>query len=667
MAGLKFDAMPDVGDPRAYFQQKKPKDFWTDQISTAGGILGGIAGLPLGIFGAGGGSALGSGLGEAIENSITGDDPGKNVAQEAVLGGVFGAGPIRLTKAILGAGRGAAAQGGAAAATNIAGDTTKAALPQIGQEPLKTSLQGKMQTLGNKALLSQYGTVPAPIARQTNPAKTVGELADYGITSPEDAERIGRAITGSGGIINKAVAKSVDGAAGVNTDGLRRVAEDALALNGVVEKDAKSVLSIVDAQLRRLQGGPTPYLNAANPNDALDVLKALEKRIADLTGRGGNARLATAERSDQAKALQALHDEVEDRLYRGAGADKNLSRVLTPEVREQLVSLKPGDPSWQQYVDGRVMGAKSVQDLRSAQSPFVRVSKIIDEADQNELTAGGRGGNMFNSMNNGGGLVGALTSAGANLAQPVLARYGGQALRNNASKAPNGLLPGATRTPKPNTAGGVAGRVGVAAPLISGGINAVQNQLASPTEPPDLATAINSPTQQPRQQGSPYPRENLMADIQRDPKNAEKYISQYQALQEIYAPADSGLNATQLETANRAQNALKDLGVLEQAIESGDIVKTAVPGSGSALGGNLLGTTDIEAALFNIGDVILRSRTGAQAPESEIRAFVAGYLPRGGESRESQVSKLERAYRELAGMANPVVVGQAGVPSGSQR
>lgn len=78
--------------------QKKKKGFMVDQISTAGGILGGLAGLPLGIIGAGGGAAVGSGLGEAIENIITGDDLGKNVVKETAIGGVLGAGPGRLLK-----------------------------------------------------------------------------------------------------------------------------------------------------------------------------------------------------------------------------------------------------------------------------------------------------------------------------------------------------------------------------------------------------------------------------------------------------------------------------------------------------------------------------------------------------------------------------------------
>lgn len=630
-------------------QPKKQKDFWVDQISTAGGILGGIAGLPLGLLGAGGGSALGSGLGEALENKITGDDIGSNVAQEAILGGVFGAGPIKLTKAILGAGKSVASQG------------TKSAASQATGEPLKTSLQGKLQNLGNNSLLSQYGTIGKPFARSTDPKQTIGELADYGITKPEDVERIAREVTGSSGIINRAVAKSIDKSGGVDTTNLRRIAEDALQLNGVVEKDAKSVMSVVDSQLRKLQGGPAGSLNPlANPNDAIDVIRSLEKRIANLTGKGDNYRLSTPERADQAKALQAVHDEIEDRLYLGAGANKNISKFLTPETRKNLLALQPGNPQWEGYVN-RVMGAKSIDELRAAQAPFVKGIKIIGEADDNAITASGRTGNAMNELSLGG-IGGAIANVAVNASKPLVARFAGQGLRTTANKV--GSNAAASAAPKAagglRSALGVAGGVGIAAPIVSEGIDLAQGA-AAPAIPetkqaPDLASALNQTASAKPVSASPYPRENLIADIERDPKNADAYIEQYQALQEIYAPADtsSDLNATQLETANRAQNALRDLDVLQSAVESGDILKTAVPGSGSALGGSLLGTTDIEAALFNIGDVILRARTGAQAPESEVRAFISGFLPRGGESKEAQMNKLQRVYRELSGMANPV-------------
>lgn len=639
MAGLKFDTLPDVGSPQAYYQQPKTKkkDFLTDQISTVGGILGGIAGLPLGILGAGGGSAAGSGLGEVIENILIGEDPTKNVGQEAVLGGVFGAGPIRLGKALIGGGR---------TTTETAARGT---LTQNATEPLKTSTQGKLQDLGNQALTSQYGTISKPVARATNPSQTIGQLADYGVTNPQDVERISNAITGADGIINRAVIQSVSGARGVNTGGMRRIAKDAIEINGLVEKDAASVRQVVEAQFKKLEGGPAGSIRPnANPNDVFEVMKALEKRASNLRGRGSNNRLTTPEREDQARVLLQVRDELEDRLFQASGADQNVSKVLTPRLREQLMALQPNNPRWQAFVDERIMPAQGVRELRSATAPFVRANQIIDEGDMNSMTFGGRGGNLFSALSSGQGAAGTIGNVVSGLVQPIAARYGGQALREAGNKVPR---QGATRPMRPL---GVAARVGVGAPVASSLVDVLQGD-ASFSEPPATLESALLQTQSPTglQQQTPYTQENLLYDIQRDPKNADEYIKQYQALQEIFSPQQAKLNATQQETANRARNALLDLQVLEQAIDSGDLLKTAIPFSDNAFVGNALGTTDIQSALFNIGDVILRARTGAQAPESEVRAFVRGFLPRGGESRESQLYKLQRAARELAGMASP--------------
>lgn len=146
-----------------------------------------------------------------------------------------------------------------------------------------------------------------------------------------------------------------------------------------------------------------------------------------------------------------------------------------------------------------------------------------------------------------------------------------------------------------------------------------------------------------------------MADIQRDPENADKYVEYYGMLQEVYAPPDQGteLTSSQQKTAVTSQNALNDIGVVEEFLNSGNINKGLVPFNENALVGNALGLNKLNAALFNIGDVILRSRTGAAAPKEEIEKFVAGYLPRAGEDPQTQRYKLNRAYQELQGMINP--------------
>jgi hypothetical protein len=450
-----------------------------------------------------------------------------------------------------------------------------------------------------------------------------------------------------------------------------------MQLNGVVDQHAKSASSVFRAQMNKLMGGPAGSLRAdANPNDVLDVMKSFEKRIADLTGKGSNYRLTDPARSDQAKALQAVHDELEERLFQSAAKSKSLSTVLTPKFREELVSLQPNNPQWQKFVDSSVMNSKDIGQLRSTMAPFVKARQIIDEADINSATFGGRVGNSAAGL--AGGLLDPITGAIASVAQGAvknpLARFAGGSLRTvgGAGAAPQ-IGSGLGKT---LGAAGIAGRVG-AAGAIGGAVNqlnqpqSLEDTLLNQSAVPDTLGTIGGPQPglgQPSQPGmqqastDPLSPTNLQSSIQAIITNggtledATKFVSLVEALQKIQSasqPQQAKLNATQQETAARAQNALNDLQVLGEAIQSGQLQKTLVPGSGTALGGRLLGTTDIEAALFNIGDVILRSRTGAQAPESEVKKFVSGFLPRAGESMESQNAKLQRAYRELSGMINP--------------
>jgi hypothetical protein len=477
-ASLNANAESYFKSQRKTAPAKKKKGFWTDQIST-GGSLGGaaagaaggaalgsvvpIAGTALGgLIGAVLGGAAGAVGGQAVENKVSGDNLGKDLLMEGLIGGATSIGPLqalKLAKGVGGIARGAA-PGGVAISKAATGDT------------LKTSLGQRIAESGNKALASQYGTISKPVARSTNPTKTVGELAQMGITKPTDAERIASQITGPDGILNQQVAKAVGGAAPVDTSTLRRVFSDALDNNGIVANDRKSLETLFNAQMVKLSGGARGSLDPkVNPTDALDMMKAFEKRIANLSGKGDNYRLSTPERVDQAGVLRLVKDELEDQLYQGAGANKQVAGLMTPELRERLVSLMPGNKAWVRNVDENIMKAGDIGALRSAQAPFVRMRKIIDEGDMNSMTFGGRTGNMAS----GQGIKGALLEGAQNM------------VKNPASRAYAATTRGLSGAGLPSAAGGTsplgaATRAGVGGSLI----NALKQQPAAEPEIPEL-------------------------------------------------------------------------------------------------------------------------------------------------------------------------------------
>jgi hypothetical protein len=117
---------------------------------------------------------------------------------------------------------------------------------------------------------------------------------------------------------------------------------------------------------------------------------------------------------------------------------------------------------------------------------------------------------------------------------------------------------------------------------------------------------------------------------------------------------DKELTSSQATRAAAAKNALNDIPLIEDAIQSGKLGGAKViPGSGTQIGRRLLGTENLDAALFNIADNILRARSGAAAPEAEVKRFVETFLPSATDSAVAKKNKLERAVRELQGYVNP--------------
>lgn len=261
-----------------------------------------------------------------------------------------------------------------------------------------------------------------------------------------------------------------------------------------------------------------------------------------------------------------------------------------------------------------------------------------------------------------GGVPGALVGAvGGNI---VNSPTGRRAIAGGAEKLGAKLTESAAKN-KPFGVGSVAGRiapVGVASALAQPSLEnsaMAANTTTTPTNIPSNSSidALYNTGEQmstPESQ-NPYPQANLMYDLQRDPANADKYIAYFKALQEAFPESTkSSLTSTQATRAAAAQNALQDIPLIEEAIQSGKLGGAkALPGADTGIGRRLLGTENLDAALFNIADNILRARSGAAAPEAEVKRFVNTFLPGPLDSEEAKRAKLARAVRELQGFVNP--------------
>lgn len=675
-------------------QNNSHHNFFVDSLPTVLGTVGSIGGGLLGGFfgggvgavpGAAGGGAAGSAAGQWLENVLTGDNAGKDVGKEALLGGVFGAGPLRLGKFALGVPALLAGRGAEEAAGNAAGNVVKG-LAENGaktaaEQPLKTSTFGKFTTAGNKLLASQYGTIDKPVMRETNPMDTISKLADVGILKPTDAEKISHAITGSNGLLTQQVAKAVGSAGKVSTGNIENVFSNALAEHGIEPNAASALRNTLDAQMAIIAK------EGNSPQTVLKVMQNLEKRAANLEGRGGNYRQSTPERVDAANVLRSVRNELQDQLYNASGGNKNLAGVLTPELRNSLVQLHPKSPQWKNYVDNTIMKSKSIGDLRSAQAPFVNISKIIENGDQNLFGFTGRVGNAFASPGN---FKDAVLNAATGMVKDPAARAAGSTLRGVgtgqiANQALDTTAKGLTKATlgtgfKEGTANSVFNPRTLEGALMSGsmnpqgGQNAPQGSLTA-VQSGQGADALNatapagipgvsgsgfgsSPSGQPAgmgqisQSGSPYSQEALVYDIQRDPQNAAKYIDYYKQLDAIFNnPATSQkLNATQIQQQNTALSGMQSLQDISNFLQQNPNAPKADALPDFTHG--LTGTGAYHTAIQNATDAIGRLRSGGAINADEEKRF-RSFLPSAFDSPDTVQYKLNALNNIFARFADP--------------
>lgn len=526
-------------------QQIKPqKGFWTDQISTGGGIGGALGGAATGaaigsivpgigtaiggLVGGIAGGALGSGAGEFTENVITGEqDKFKNVGQEALLGGIFAAPPLRLAKGIGAAGK--------AAFSNTAGTTAKGALENalLGKAG-KAAVQSGVERAGRGSLGQAWGIRPGvKISGQhltPQRAKSLQEFAktNIGVPKTSSAEMVFERAVNHQGQVGKAISSTIESLPpnSINVKALR---------SGIMGRFDK--LLGVDASKNQVAKDILTQVNQAKtPQQLWALRKEIDNTLINFS-RNPNSVVPGAER-----AALAARTEISNALSKAAPA------------------LKPLNKQYSDVIDVINLTADAARTPKGFKLPGFQQTI-------------------------GGGNAQRIKAATGNAAE------GG---RTFASKA-GGLLSGKT---------GTALREGVGL-----------NMFGSEPQQPDLEQALlqmqdsgmteqGAPMQDPYAQqavdANPYPRENLMYDIQRDPANADAYIEYYQQMQEIFPPA--GNPAADLSQSNQsalasADNAINTLNQLEQ------LYANAGGGSGR-LGGavqNLAGTAGLDknASVYN--------------------------------------------------------------------
>ncbi len=111
------------------------------------------------------------------------------------------------------------------------------------------------------------------------------------------------------------------------------------------------------------------------------------------------------------------------------------------------------------------------------------------------------------------------------------------------------------------------------------------------------------------------------------------------------APDDKSLSATTENRVQLATSGLRALSDIEKMIKNdpSKVFKNVLPGK--------LGARDYDSAAFKAVEGLLRARSGAAIPETEVRRYMNANLPRVGDSQEEIKYKLESFRNDLEDVA----------------
>ena len=504
-------------------QQQQPqapkKNFFQDNISTAGGIGGALAGaaggaaigsvvpglgtIIGGLIGSVVGGAGGSGAGQLAENAITGEqDLGKGVLQETLLGGLFSAPPIRGAKAAFGAGK--ALAGGAGG--QVAKQAAETALTQPGM------LAGLGQSLRGGARGVETGVKSGGSRLTSQKAKDINDFLENtvkvkGSTAAKQSEGLERFIADRNAQLTAAIEKSNR----TLTAAEKRTLIDNLQKNfnkNVLSKNPRQQKILDDTIIRIRQSKDVKELDAI-------------RKTADGEINFNRSASSVEPGAEQVYRLIRgdLTDAVGTRVASSSSLKKDLSRAF--DAQDLLLSKATGGFGQFPTTLGTIPLPRSA--TQTVQNLAGRAAGTIDNIASNRLVTAPVqqiGGRMLTGTNQG--------EAPQALEDTLMQnqQFGGQQFGGQ----------------DPNQLGEMQGQFGG-----QGGFDQTSAQ----------------------QSQNPYPQENLLFDLQRDPANAQAYIQQFQQLQEIFAPAQQGteLSQTALTQIDSLDNSLLNLDFVERVLQ----------------------------------------------------------------------------------------------------
>lgn len=340
--------------------------------SVGGGILGAlIPGLGETGIGEVGGSAAGGALGRHIENMLTGQTGGElGAAAEGGIGAGVGG---LLGKAVGGVGKGALgflANKTAAPELSAAEQATK----NLAEYTAPSDELLKGERFSNAAGEQKYGT-------------TMGMMQKMGVeNTPESLKQAADTVTGNptgaGAFLSKKLGEFAGKAGDINDTQLIPSLNTAMG----------GGFNLLDREASRAGGEAVDWLSSKladavkssgregtvyDSNKLLQLIKDIGKKSEEFAPSDPRV---TVNVNDAARAnmLRSAQKELEDTLYERGGVNDMVKNYHTTSEEEAQIKKAAPTPAVAQHVIDSLNNSQSAAELRGAQTPFVRASKIAD-------------------------------------------------------------------------------------------------------------------------------------------------------------------------------------------------------------------------------------------------------------------------------------------------
>lgn len=604
-------------------------------------------------------TSLGSIGGTAGRNVLTGQSAGNDLGQAAVSGATAG---------VIGEGLSGILGGIGGGVEKLLGRTA----PQVASK----AAQAEADVAAKE--LAPYLKLSPAIQQGGVGVQGIAQAADFGLLSdmsPGAVHTAANLVTKANGELSGQVMDAIDGKT-VDLSNISNEVRQAMdnPLNVQTFGDSQSpgsvghnMIGAINKQLDVLKSQSGGLLdNTAGGTDVFKLIQSTERGIANAADPSTKAVLTTYRDA----LMKALGD---------SGANQEIANYSLPAAEaahiKQTVLDEGGTPVLADHIISSIDNAKNISDLRNAQAEFVQMDHIAQAADQlakgrgfvNEVT--GRAGGIpaedgavpntpFNSYRAGGDVYRGSRMAMLAATHPaigipgVAALAGVRALGSDAGKAALGNVVDKI-SPFNLTNVIPGGTAGLLARLAGTSIAGVGSQPAATTSNgqniSDLGQASGAGTtagvDQAQAQTSQYPLQNMLQDIQNNPKQASTFMSLYKLL-------NPTLTSNEAKTVDNGLQATQALDQLEQTLQQGGAegaggLTTHLPLLGGAV--NPKGTNLDNASKATAGTI--SQALGGTASPAEQKALL-GLLPNSSDSPQMAQAKIDALRQRLVTIMN---------------